>query len=116
MTRFRHWLQQKWQRQDAQALLKAYQVTFSTLEGRQVLQQMIDQTYATICESANPIDLAAHNARRSVVHEILQNLDLAEQPDKYVQKEMTHDDRNGRESSTLSNRDARVTAAGVLDF
>lgn len=86
MTRVTDWLSRKWQTQEQTALLRAYQVTFSTPEGRQVLQHLIDQSYATVCDSNNPIDLAVHNGRRSVIHDLLINLDLADTPDKY-QKE-----------------------------
>ena len=78
--RFLQWLDRKWQPVDQTGLREAYQVTFSTLYGQQVLQHLIDQSYATICESNHPIDLAAHNARRSVVHDILINIDVAAQP------------------------------------
>ena len=102
MTRFTDWLTWKWKTQDQAALLRAYQVTFSTPDGRQVLQHLLDQSYATVCESTNPIDLAVHNGRRSVIHDILINLDLADSPDKYNKESYARrpDDRTDRFSVT----------------
>jgi copper oxidase (laccase) domain-containing protein len=39
--------------------------------------------YCTIYEGTDPIAAATHNGRRSLVQEILENIDLAEQPEKY---------------------------------
>ena len=102
MTRFTNWLTRKWQTQDQTELLRAYLVTFSTPEGRQVLQHLLDQSYTTVCESTNPIDLASHNGRRSVIHDILINLDLAESPDKYTKESHARhgDDRTHSPSIT----------------
>ena len=112
--RFLQWLDRKWQPVEPSGLREAYQVTFSTLYGQQVLQHLIDQSYATICESNHPIDLAAHNARRSVVHDILINIDVASQPDKYTTpQEIPHDHRDPR---SPSQHRASVNGSGVIDF
>ena len=108
MSRLTDWLTRKWQPQDQQALLRAYLVTFSTPEGRQVLQHLLDRSYLTVCESTNPIDLAAHNGRRSVIHDLLINLDLAESPDKYTKEPYARrpDDRTDRFSVTRDSASA----------
>lgn len=83
MSRFLDWLSRKWQPERPDELLRAYHVTFSTADGRRVLQHLMDNTYCQICPTADAVALATHNGRRSVVHEILQNLDRAESPGKY---------------------------------
>jgi hypothetical protein len=82
--RLRDWLGRKWFRQQSPLLAQAYQVTFATAEGRLVLQHWLDEVYCRVCHSQDPIALAMHNGRRSVIHEILEAIDMAEQPDKYM--------------------------------
>jgi len=84
-TQFSLWLRDKWSRGDVDAaqLANDYRATFTTQAGNRVLQHMISEIYSTILEPAsvesqNPQALAGHNARRSVIHEILDNIDLAE--------------------------------------
>lgn len=91
-TRFREWLTRKWQRSLDPMLAESYRVTFGGLHGQRVLHHLIDGVYATVCPSQDPIALAVHNGRRSVVQEILENLDAAESPQKYqveTQKEVS---------------------------
>ena len=45
-----------------------------------VLQDMFDRLYCQVCESNDPVDIAVHNAKRAVVHEILWNIQLGEKP------------------------------------
>lgn len=68
-------LSRRWLQQDPYSLQKAYLVTFSTPEGQMVLQDLVDRVYATVCYEQDK--LAAHNGRRSLVHEILQNIEHA---------------------------------------
>lgn len=82
MKRIKQWLVHRWQRPDP-ALLQSYRAVFSGEHGERVLADLIDSVYATVCNSDDPMALAAHNARRKVVHEILQSLDIAEHPQKY---------------------------------
>lgn len=82
MGRFRRWLSHKWQAPDLR-LIESYRATFNGEHGQRVLNDMIDSCYATVCNSDDPMALAAHNARRRFVHEILQSLDQAENPAKY---------------------------------
>ena len=79
----RAWLTRKWQPVESDTLTVAYRATFSTLYGQQVLQHLMDQVYCQICSSLDPIELATHNGRRSVIQELLDTLDRAESPKKY---------------------------------
>jgi hypothetical protein len=72
-------------------LAHAYQVTFSTAQGQLVLQHLLDEVYCQTCPVQDPIALAMHNGRRSVVQEILENIDSANSPTKYTYtEELTH--------------------------
>jgi len=85
MTRlFTNWLSQKWRRRTDPALAHAYQVTFSTAQGQLVLQHLLDEVYCQTCPVQDSIALAMHNGRRSVVQEILENIDSAQDPTKYT--------------------------------
>lgn len=91
MTRFKDWLSRKWTRQLDPGLMQAYQLTFSSLHGRLVLQHLLDEVYCQTCPVNDPIALATHNGRRSVVQELLENIDVAESPGKYTpREELTH--------------------------
>ena len=85
--RFIEWLGVKWQARAPSELVNAYHAAFMSAPGRLVLQDLLDSVYCTIYEGNDPVTLAAHNGRRSVVHEILENIDIAENPDRYKQKE-----------------------------
>lgn len=92
MTRFIEWLSAKWSRETDPSLLQAYQVTFSTPQGRMVLKHLLDDVYCQTCPNMEPIALATHNGRRSVVQEILENIDRAEKPIVFNEQE-TYADR-----------------------
>jgi hypothetical protein len=81
------WLGQKWRRRTDPQLAQAYQVTFSTAQGQLVLQHLLDEVYCQTCPSIDPIAIALHNGRRSVVQEILENIDSAQDPIKYTYTE-----------------------------
>jgi hypothetical protein len=84
MTRsFLRWLTRKWQAVSQPDLMKAYHVTFSSVAGQQVLQHLMDRTYCSVYFGTDPMESVAHNARRALVHEILENIDAGERPDKY---------------------------------
>ena len=84
MRRFSEWLIQKWTRGiDIRQLAQDYQVIFSTAQGQRVLKHWLDNVYCSIYEGVSEKELWMHNGRRSFVHEILVNLDIAEYPDKY---------------------------------
>lgn len=83
MRRFSQWLAQKWSRREDPTLAQAYRATFGSFDGQRVLRHLVDNVYATIYEGRDPIEMAIHNGRRSMVHEILETLDMAEQPEKY---------------------------------
>lgn len=85
-TQFSLWLRGKWSHGDidAEKLANDYRATFTTQAGHRVLMHMLSEIYATVIEpstsaSLDPLVLATHNGRRIVVHEILDNLSLAEQ-------------------------------------
>ena len=80
----RNWLQQKWHPRPAETMLRAYQATFSTMEGQLVLQDLLDRVYCQTCPSLDPQALATHNGCRSVVQDILEKIDQAQQPEKYT--------------------------------
>ena len=79
----RRWLGFKWQPLVDPKIASHYQATFQTPSGQYVLQHLMDTVYCTVYEGDNPALAMAHNARRSVIHDILVNLDMAEFPRKY---------------------------------
>lgn len=86
MTIFERLLRKWTQRQpDADELFNAYKATFQSMQGQIVLQHLIDQIYSSVSYSKDPIEIAAHNARRSVVQEILDNVYLAAIPQQKEQ-------------------------------
>jgi len=88
---FRTWLSRKWQRQNPDELRQAYQITFGGLHGQVVLQHLMDTIYCQVYEGTDAQAALVFNARRSVVHEILYNVDVATRPDHYtVQEGVTH--------------------------
>jgi len=93
-ARFVQWLRRKWLGQDP-SLFHSYQHAFSSADGAAVLQHLLDSVYCTVYEGTDPQAALAHNARRTVVHEILTNIDLAENPLKYKVQIIEEDIRNG---------------------
>lgn len=89
----REWLARKWFQprtvEEANLLLaarnQAYANTFETESGRIVMQHLLDTIYCTVYEGTDPVMLAAHNARRTVIHELLENIDRVQNPGKYEQ-------------------------------
>jgi len=65
-------------------LTKSYHLTFATAHGQLVLQHLLDNVYYTVYEGLDPNAALVHNARRGVVQEILENIDIGEHTDKYV--------------------------------
>lgn len=74
------WLLSKWH--DELPVAADYQMTFGTASGQRVLAHLMDNVYCTIYESSDPITMAVHQGRRSVIHEILEILDSIENPRK----------------------------------
>ena len=77
------WMKHRWMVYTHPELLRAYEVTFNSLHGQMVLQHLLDSVYCDVSSTTSPEDALVHNARRSVVQEILENLDAAEHPQKY---------------------------------
>lgn len=75
------WILRKFQREpdEAEIVYNAYMSTFNTPQGQIVLQHLVNNVYAAICYSKDPIEQAAHNGRRSVVHEILETIHLKQE-------------------------------------
>lgn len=80
---FLEWMKHPFQVQEGKQLLDDYNVTFSSLHGQRVLQHLLDNVYCTVYIGSDPMELASHNARRSVIQEILTILDQARAPEKY---------------------------------
>lgn len=91
MRRFSQWLAHKWGRKEEADLTGAYRATFQTFHGQRVLNHLLDNVYCTIYEGTDPVEMAVHNGRRSVVHEILEVLDQGEHPEKYEVKTTTEE-------------------------
>jgi len=83
MRRFTEWLAAKWQRHDDRLAHDA-RATFSSEPGRRFMQYLIDRVYATVYEGTDAQQLWQHNARRALVHEMLELMDHADHPDKYT--------------------------------
>ena len=83
-TTIKSWLKTLWTPPKTHKdILLAYSMTFRTPFGAIVLEHLMDEVYCTICPEDSPTALAEHNGRRSVVDEILRNIDTAESPNKY---------------------------------
>ena len=95
MKSFYEWFTRRWERKPDPVLLESFRVTFQSEHGRRVLQHLMDKVYCTFYEGTDPIAAAAHNGRRSLVHEILENIDIAEHPDKYQTSVQTEEARHG---------------------
>lgn len=78
------WLKRKWRFDaPAQDLLNAWRLTFTGAQGKIVLHDLLDKFYCAVYRGNDPIELARHNGQREVIQAILENLDMAEHPEKY---------------------------------
>ena len=84
MPALARWMKHRWMVYTRLELLRAYKVTFNSLHGQMVLQHLLDSVYCDVSPTTSAEDALVHNARRSVVQEILENLDVAEHPSKYT--------------------------------
>lgn len=84
--RFLNWLHQRWDKRTPlpDELLQDYRATFATLSGQNVLRHLLDNIYCRVYEGTDPLESHKHNARRSVIQEILENIDRAEAIDTPV--------------------------------
>lgn len=90
IARMTAWLGRKWQSPTQTDVLDAYRVTFGSLHGQLVLQHLMDTIYCQVYEGTDAQAALVFNARRSVIHEILYNVDVATRPDHYTLKETSH--------------------------
>ena len=65
------WYRHRWLKPDSD-LLHAYQRCFNSPDGQRVIQHLLDTVYCSVYEGSDPTECVIHNARRSVVHEMLQ--------------------------------------------
>lgn len=77
MSVIREWLTHRWQSIETRQTLQSYGVVFGGYHGQRVLQHMLDTIYCTIYEGSDPNLALVHNARRSVVQEMLENIEQA---------------------------------------
>jgi hypothetical protein len=85
MDLIKQWLTKLWQPTIPETL-EAYNIAFSTYHGQLVLQHLMDSVYCQVYTGIDPNAALVHNARRTVVHEILENIDGARHPQKYQMK------------------------------
>jgi hypothetical protein len=79
------WLGLRWDKRPVSMdLAQDYKATFSTLAGQRVLRHLLDNIYCRTYEGTDVQMAAAHNYRRTVIQEILENIDRAEAIDKPV--------------------------------
>ena len=89
ISTIRKWLFAKWRLiYQSDEVVNAYGITFTSPHGQVVLQHLVDNIYCSIYEGNDPNACLTHNGRRSVVHEILMNIDLAQNPGKYNVREI----------------------------
>ena len=86
---FLKWFPWKWSSRVSADLIQSYRVTFSGPHGSRVLMDLCDRIYCTVYEGKDPIEAVIHNARRSVVQEIMELVDQAEHPQKFDFKTYT---------------------------
>lgn len=86
-TPFWSWLEYKWDFSHPRVTPEDFLLTFSTDSGRRVLRHLLDTVYCDVYEGTDLNLCFAHNARRSLMHELLQNMDRAQHPMKYAQPE-----------------------------
>jgi hypothetical protein len=90
----KRWLSYKWSRPDP-TLLQAYHATFSAFDGQRVLNHLLDNVYFKVYEGTDVQGAVIHNARRSVVQDILETLDAAEHPTKHMVQIERQESLNG---------------------
>src|SRR5262245_5037271 len=83
----RQWLAWPWRTRAADAdaaimaeLAQSYLATFSGVHGTRVLLHLMDNVYCTVSSTDDPNAALVLNARRTVVEEILQNIEAAKRP------------------------------------
>ena len=82
--RLSEWFEHRWYNQANNfSLAQDYFVVFSSEAGRRVLQHLLDEVYCSVYEGSDPSMALVHNARRSVIEEILRNIDAGQNPSKY---------------------------------
>lgn len=78
MTPILRWiLGERWHAPSADALLVDYQRTFGTPEGQRVLRHLVETNFFPVYGGLSAEELWQHNGRRSLVQELLENLQTA---------------------------------------
>jgi len=83
-TTIQRWLTFMWRPAVPRDIAQAYAITFNSFHGQIVLQHLLDNIYCRTSESSDPNVALAHDARRSVIQSILENIDIGQRPAKYV--------------------------------
>ena len=74
------WLHRK-EEDDEKKLAEAVHLVFSSEMGNKVFTWMLSRYYFSVCDSNKPQDLAAHNAARALIQDLLNLYDLAVNPE-----------------------------------
>lgn len=78
------WYKNKWTLRYIQEDVRFhYTATFGSVSGQFVLEHLFTNIYCQVTEDLNPQAAVVLNARRTVIHEILEMIDLHESPMKY---------------------------------
>jgi hypothetical protein len=101
----RKWLPAKWRDHDNPETLHCYRVFLLTTDGQAVLQHLMDTVYCTVYEGTDPEGPGIANARRSVVHEILKNIQALQEYKPEAIPDLT---RYEQELATIGDRNERV--------
>lgn len=83
MKQFLAWLHRKWSPESEVAPEDFEQTFVASPSGQRVLHHLLDTVYCQVYTGKDPYECMALNGRRSVIHEILIEIDKAQHPDKY---------------------------------
>ena len=104
------WLARKWRATPQQELLNAYGITFSTLHGQIVLQDLLDRVYCQVYEGTDPQGAVIQNAKRAVVHDLLYNIELSSPRARDAVPIITEDEYGRQRRTTESDPESRAAS------